>query len=169
MCLGTLPVFSCCLVYILRSELSQWCPSTVKKNLFHWLFLIVSLIIPSYSQLFRFGKKMAFARAMAILCSLVIWFSRKLRGWMVLFRSLLDQFVSNLDRANRLSIFQFDAVWFIDFSAKDFDRWVQWTRDSCIVLNFWKSEIKIYVGLDAFIVSILSFETRRLISASSAV
>ena len=29
---------------------------------------------------------------------------------MVLFGSLLDQFVSSLDRANGLSIFQFDAI-----------------------------------------------------------
>ena len=25
---------------------------------------------------------------------------------------------------------------FIDLSAKDFDRWVQWIRDSCFVFNF---------------------------------
>ena len=47
---------------------------------------------------------------------------------MVLFGSLLDQFVSSFARANGLSIFQFDAVRFIDFSAKDFDRWVQWRQ-----------------------------------------
>ena len=41
---------------------------------------------------------------------------------MVLFGSLLDQFVSSFDRANGLSIFQFDEVRFIGFSAKDFDR-----------------------------------------------
>ena len=85
---------------------------------------------------------------------------------MVLFGSLLDPFVSSFDRANGLSIFQFDAVRFIDFSAKDFDRWVQWIRDSCFVFNFWKSKIKIYVGVDAIIVSILSFETRCSILAS---
>ena len=58
---------------------------------------------------------------------------------MVLFGSFLDQFVSSFDRANGLSIFRFDAVRFIDFSAKDFDRWVhmvQWIRDSCFVFNF---------------------------------
>ena len=55
---------------------------------------------------------------------------------MVLFGSLLDQFVSSFDRANGLSIFQFDADRFIDFSAKDFDRWVQWIRDSCFGFNF---------------------------------
>ena len=38
--------------------------------------------------------------------------------------------------------------------------------DSCFVFKFWKSEIKIYVGVDAIIVSILSFETRFSISAS---
>ena len=32
---------------------------------------------------------------------------------------MLDQFVSSFDRANGLSIFQFDAVRLIDFSAKD--------------------------------------------------
>ena len=37
---------------------------------------------------------------------------------MVLFGSLLDQFVGSFDRANGLSIFQFDAVLFVDFSAK---------------------------------------------------
>ena len=40
---------------------------------------------------------------------------------MVLFGSLLDQFVSSFDRGNGLSKFQFDAVRFIYFSAKDFD------------------------------------------------
>ena len=88
---------------------------------------------------------------------------------MVLFGSLLAQFVSSFDRANVLSIFQIDAVRFIDFSAKDFDRWVQWIRDSYFVFNFWKSKIKIYVGVDAIIVSILSSETRCLISAFSPV
>ena len=38
---------------------------------------------------------------------------------MVLFGLLLDQFVSSFDRANGLSIFQFDAVRLIEFSAKD--------------------------------------------------
>ena len=65
-----------------------------------------------------------------------------------------------------ISIFQFDAVPFFDFSANDFDRWVQWIRDSCFVFNFWKSKIKIYVGVDTIIVSILSFETRCSISVS---
>ena len=39
--------------------------------------------------------------------------SPRARQWqiiLVLFRSLLDQFVSSFDRANGLSIFQFDAV-----------------------------------------------------------
>ena len=49
---------------------------------------------------------------------------------------LLDQFVSSFDRSNGLSIFHFDAVRFIDFSAKDFDPWVQWIRDSCFGFNF---------------------------------
>ena len=106
-----------------------------------------------------FWSKKAFACAKVILCSLVTWFSRKFRNWMVLFWSLLDQFVSSFDRANGLSIFQFDAVRYIDFSAKGFDQWVQWIRDSCFVFNFWKSKIKIYVEVDAIIVSILSFET----------
>ena len=62
--------------------------------------------------------------------------------------------VSRFDRANGLSIFHFDAVQFIDASAKDFDLWVQWIRDSCFVFNFWKSKTKIYVGVDAIVVSI---------------
>ena len=37
---------------------------------------------------------------------------------MVLFGLLLDHFVSSFDRVNGLSIFQFDAVRFIDFSGK---------------------------------------------------
>ena len=53
-------------------------------------------------------KKMAFARATVILGFLTIWFSRKYQSWMVLFGSLLDQFVSRFDRANELSILQFD-------------------------------------------------------------
>ena len=46
---------------------------------------------------------------------------------MVLFGSLSDQFVGGFDG---LSMFQVDVVRFIDYSAKDFDRWVQWIRDS---------------------------------------
>ena len=88
---------------------------------------------------------------------------------MVLFGSFLDQFVVSFDRANGLSIFRFDAVRSIDFSANVFDRWVQWIRASCFVFNFWKSMIKIYIGVDAIIVSILSFETRCSISGSSPV
>ena len=84
---------------------------------------------------------------------------------MVLFGSLLDQFVSSFDRANGLSIFQFDAVQFIDFSAKDFDRWVQWIRDSCLSLIS-ENPRSAFVGVDAIIVSILSFETRCSILAS---
>ena len=55
---------------------------------------------------------------------------------MVFFGSLFDQFVSSFDCANVLSIFQFDAVRFIDFSAIFFERWVQWIRDSCFIFNF---------------------------------
>ena len=54
---------------------------------------------------------------------------------MLLFGSLLDRFVSSFDRANGISIFRFDAVQYIDFSAKDFDRWIQWIRDSCFDLS----------------------------------
>ena len=50
----------------------------------------------------------------------------------IIVRSVCKQF----DRANGLSIFQFDAIRFIDFSAKDFDQLVQWFRDSCFVFNF---------------------------------
>ena len=82
---------------------------------------------------------------------------------------MLDQFVIGFDRANGLSILQFDAVWLIDFSEKDFNWFVQCIRDSCYVFNFWKSKIKICIGVDAIIVSILNFETRCSISASSSV
>ena len=58
---------------------------------------------------------MAFVRATVILCFLVIYFSRKSRSWTVSFGSLLDQFVGILIV---FSIFQFDADWFIHFSAK---------------------------------------------------
>jgi hypothetical protein len=44
---------------------------------------------------------------------------------MVLFSSLLDQFVSSFDRASVLSIFEFDADLFI----KDFDHQIRWIGD----------------------------------------
>ena len=72
----------------------------------------VPLLPHSVTYWLGFGQKLAFARATVILCSLVIWFSRKFRSWMVLFKSLLDQFVSRFDRANKLSIFQFDSLTF---------------------------------------------------------
>ena len=93
-------------------------------------------------------------------------------------RIIVRSVCKQVDRANGLSIFQFDAVWFIsqfdavrliDFSTIDFDRWVQWIRHICYVFNFRKSKIKIYVGVNSIIVSILSFETRCSISASSPV
>ena len=58
-------------------------------------------------------------------------------------------------------LMQFDSLIF----RKDFDRWVQWIGDSYSVFNFWKSKVKIYVGVDAIIVSILNFDTLCLISA----
>ena len=63
--------------------------------------------------------EMAFARrrATVILCFLVIWFSMKSRSWMILFGSLLDQFVGS---ANWLSIFQYDAVQFISVQIDGF-------------------------------------------------
>jgi hypothetical protein len=64
------------------------------------------------------GQINGFARATEIPISFVIWFSWKFRSWMVLFGSLLDQFVSSLARANVLSIFKIDADWFLDFSAR---------------------------------------------------
>ena len=60
--------------------------------------------------------KMSVARATEILGALMIWFAWKSRSWIVLVCSLLDQCVGS--RANGLSTFRFDAVWFIDFSAK---------------------------------------------------
>ena len=152
------PQGCCCCIYL---------PNFLRGNEDHYDYDSDPAFHSPYFVLW--SKKMAFARAMVILCPFVIWFSRKFLSWMVLFWSLLDQFVRRFDRANGLSIFQFDAVQFIDFSAKDFDRWVQWIRDSCFVFNFWKSKIKIYVGVDVFIVLILSFKTRCLISASSPV
>ena len=109
-----------------------------------WLPLpdLVEVLAAGFASRGVLVRKMAFARATVILSSLVIWFSRKSQSWMVLFRSLLDQFVLSFDRADGLSIFQFDAVRRIDFSAKDFGRWVQWIRDSCFVFNFCKSKIK---------------------------
>ena len=69
--------------------------------------------LPMIMHFNKFGKKNAFARATVILSSLVIWFSRKSWSWMVLFGSLLNQFVGRFDRANGLSIFQFDALTFL--------------------------------------------------------
>ena len=48
----------------------------------------------------------------------MIRLSWKFRSWMVLFDSSINQFVSSFDPANVLAIFEFDAVWFIDFSAR---------------------------------------------------
>ena len=47
----------------------------------------------------------------------------------------------------------------------DFDRWVQWIWESYFVFNFWKFKIKIYVGVDAIVVSILNFDTLCSISS----
>ena len=41
---------------------------------------------------------------------------------------IVRSIVNSFDLANGLSIFQFDAVRFIDLSARDFDRWVRWIR-----------------------------------------
>jgi hypothetical protein len=64
------------------------------------------------------GQINGFARATDIPISFVIWFSWQFRSWMVLFGSLLDQFVSSFARANVLSKFEFDADWFFDFSTR---------------------------------------------------
>ena len=86
---------------------------------------------------------------------------------MVLFGSLLDQFVSSFDRSFVLSTFKFDAVQFITFPR---DRRIQWIRDSCSVVNFQETMIKIFGGIDDdIIVSTLNFETRCSISAASLV
>ena len=75
-------------------------------------------------------------------------------------RSLLDQFASSFDRANGLSIFQFDAIHRL-FSKRF---WLmgkmesEWIRNSCFVFNFWNSKIKIYVGaivVDATVVLVV--------------
>jgi hypothetical protein len=64
------------------------------------------------------GQINGFARATEIPISFVIWFSWKFRSWMVLFGSLLDQFVSSSARADVLSKFEFDADWFFDISTR---------------------------------------------------
>ena len=73
------------------------------------------------SALFRSrsnGQINGFARATEFPISFMIWFSWKFRSWMVLFGSLLDQFVCSFARANVLSKFEFDADWFFDFSTR---------------------------------------------------
>ncbi len=64
------------------------------------------------------GQIKGFARATKLPICFVIWFSWKFRDWMVLFGSLLDQFVNRFARANVLSKFELDADWFIDFSTR---------------------------------------------------
>ena len=88
---------------------------------------------------------------------------------MVLFGSLLDQFVSSFDRANGLSIFQFDAVRFMTFQQKILIDGFNGSGTVVLSLISQKSKIKIHVGVDAIVVSISSFETRCSISASSPV
>ena len=81
---------------------------------------------------------------------------------------MLDQFVSSFDRANGLSIFQFDAILFIDFSAKDLID--GFNGLGTVVLSLISENPRsAFVGVDAIIVSILSFETRCSISATSPV
>ncbi len=79
-----------------------------------------------------------FARATEIPISFVIWFSWKFRIWMVLYGSLLDQFVSSLARANVLSKFELDADWFINFLTR-------------ILINRFKS----FNGLETFILLLI--------------
>ena len=56
------------------------------------------------------------------------------------------------------------------FFRENFDRRIQWNRDSCSVFNFQETMIKIFGGIDDdIIVSILNFETRCSISAASLV
>ena len=64
------------------------------------------------------AANLSFACATEILGFLAICFSWKSWSWIVLFNSLLDQFVGSFDCADGLSTFRFDAVWFIDFSVK---------------------------------------------------
>ena len=88
---------------------------------------------------------------------------------MVLFGSLLDQFVGSFDLFNVLSTFEFVAVRFITF-PREFNRRIQWIRNRCSVHNFQETMIKIFGGMyDDIIVSILNFETRCSISAASLV
>ena len=61
---------------------------------------------------------------------------------------------------------QLDSSLFLE----NFDRRIQWIRDSCSVFNFQETKIKIFGGIDEdIIVSILNFETRCSISAASLV
>ncbi len=64
------------------------------------------------------GQINGYSSATEILISFVIWFSWRFRSWMVLCNLVLDQFGSSFARYNVLSIFEFDADWFIDFSTR---------------------------------------------------
>ncbi len=102
------------------------------------------------------GQINGFARATEIPISFVFCFSWKFRSWMVLFGSLIDEFVSSLARANVLSIFEFDAGWLVDFLTRiliyGFNEF-----ETFFYLNFHESKIKIYVGVDDNICDNLEF------------
>ena len=85
---------------------------------------------------------------------------------MVLFGSLLDQFVSVFARVNVLSTFEFDAVRFngVIFLSMDFMHW-----DTYFVFNPKDSRSKIYVEVYDGVVPILNLETRCSSSATSQI
>ncbi len=64
---------------------------------------------------------------------------------MVLFGSLLDQYVNRFARANVLSIFEFDADVSIDFLTRIL---INGLRDIFLVLNFIRIQDQDYVGVD---------------------
>ena len=72
---------------------------------------------------------------------------------MVLFGSLLDQFVSSFHRSNVLSTFEFDAVRSSLF-RKSVDQRIQWNRGSCSVY-FQETMIKIFGGIDDDSITVL--------------
>ena len=117
----------------------------------------------------RNGQINGFARAIEIPISFVIWFSLKFRSWMILFGSLLDQFVSSFGRANVLSIFEFDADWFIDFSTGILINRFDGLETLFLSLIYKNPRSRFMLESMLIFVSILNFETRCSNSAASLV
>ena len=86
--------------------------------------------------------------------SFVIWFSWRLRRWIILLVSFSYQLLSGF--CSSLCVFN---VWircnlFHRLFDKNFDQWILWILDICSVLNFWEFKIEVYVEVDAIVVSI---------------